>query len=101
MVGRGGQVALADKPDVLHVRVVAPLETRIKRWQTREDMMEDEARRKIHKRDAAHIEFVKRFYDADITYPTLYDLVVNTGKLTPSAAADLIIKALGHIPARA
>ena len=32
IVGRGGQVILADKADVLHVRVVAPLEKRIQTW---------------------------------------------------------------------
>ena len=101
VVGRGGQVALADKPDVLHVRVVAPLKTRIKRWQAREGLMEDEARQKVHERDAAHIDFVKRFYNADVSDPTLYDLVINTEKLKPGAAADLIVKALEQIPARA
>lgn len=100
IVGRGGQVALADKRDVLHVRVVAPLETRIKRWQTRQAISEEEARQKIHERDAAHSDFVKRFFDADISDPTLYDLVINTHKLTVDEAADLIIKALEAIPAR-
>ncbi len=33
ILGRGGQVALRDMPDVLHVRVVAPLEIRIRRVQ--------------------------------------------------------------------
>jgi len=31
MVGRGGMAALQDKPDVLHVRIQAPLELRVKR----------------------------------------------------------------------
>ena len=100
IVGRGGQVTLADKPDVLHVRIVAPLETRIKRWQAREGLTAEEARQKVLDRDAAHIDFVKRFYDAELSDPTLYDLVINTEKLTPAAAASLIIKALEHIPAR-
>lgn len=31
IVGRGGQAILKDKPDVLHVRIEAPLEARILR----------------------------------------------------------------------
>lgn len=31
IVGRGGMAALQDKPDVLHVRIQAPLELRVKR----------------------------------------------------------------------
>ena len=51
--------------------------------------------------NAAHIDFVKRFYDADISDPTLYDLIINPDKLTRDAAASLIIQALGYLPERA
>src|SRR5947207_12478474 len=33
IVGRGAQVILRNQPDVLHVRVIAPIETRLKRLQ--------------------------------------------------------------------
>lgn len=100
VVGRGGQMALADKPDVLHVRVVAPLETRIKRWQEREGLTREEAQVRVRERDAAHIDFVQRFYAADVTDSALYDLVVSTEKLTLDAAVDVIIKALESLPAK-
>jgi len=101
IVGRGGQVVLANKPDVLHVRVVAPLETRIQRWQARDGLTYEEAYQKIHERDAAHVDFVRQFFEADITDATLYDLVINTEKLTTDASASLISKALESIPHRA
>lgn len=101
IAGRGGQVALADKPDVLHVRIVAPVEVRAKRWQERLGLSEAAALERVRVRDAAHVDFVKRFYGADLTDPALYDLVVNTGRLTPIAAADLIVKALEYLPAKA
>lgn len=99
IVGRGGMVALVDKPDVLHVRIVAPLETRIRRWQEREGISYDEARKVVRERDAAHIDFVRRFFDADVTDPALFDLVISTDKLTPESAAELIIQALQHLKA--
>ena len=101
IVGRGGQIALADKPDVLHVRVVASLETRVRRWQNRAGLNEEKARQKVHERDSAHIDFVKRFYHADVSDPTLYDLIINTDNLSRDAAANLVIQALEYIPGRA
>ena len=92
IVGRGGQIVLADQPNVLHVRVVAPLETRIARWQKRENLSYDEARARVREHDAAHIDFIKCFYNADLNDPALYDLVINTEKITPEMAVDLIVK---------
>jgi len=100
IVGRGGQITLADKPDVLHIRVIAPVETRISRWQAREGLTYEIAKERVKERDQAHIDYVKRFFDADITDPELYDLVINTEKLTPTAAVGLIVKALELLPAK-
>ncbi len=99
VMGRGGQVVLGDKPDVLHVRVVAPLETRIKRWQAREGLTAKDARRKTHERNRAHIDFVKRFFDVDLNDPELYDLVISTEKISPVEAVDLIVQAMAYLPA--
>jgi cytidylate kinase len=101
VVGRGGQVVLRDLPDVLHVRVVAPIEQRIQRMQQSEELTADEARELVHRRDEAAGDYVKSFYNVDWTDPLLYDLVINTSKVTPSATADLIIKALDGLPAPA
>lgn len=97
IIGRGSQVILAEKPDVLHVRVVAPLEVRIKNWQARENLSYQDASKRVSERDKAHIDFVKTFFDEDIREPSLYDLLVNTSKFPPDAAADLIMEALLHI----
>jgi cytidylate kinase len=94
VVGRGGMVVLAGMPDVLHVRLVAPQETRIQRWQAREGLTYDAARKRVNDRDAAHIDFVRRFFNVDVADPALYDLVISTEKFAPEAAADLIIRAL-------
>ena len=98
IVGRGGQAALAGRPGVLHVRVVAPLDMRIKRWQAREGLDYDAARQRVRERDAAHIDFVRRFFNADIADPALYDLVINTAQLTPATAAGLISAAVASLP---
>ncbi len=97
IIGRGSQVVLADKPGVLRVRIIAPLEKRIKVWMERDKLNYKQAERKLHERDNSHIDFVKRFFDEDVRNTELYDLVINTGKLTIGDAADLIIQALHNI----
>ena len=98
IVGRGGQVVLRGLPDVLHVRLMAPLELRIRRHGERAGLTPAEAREAVLARDRATADFIKLYYDADVADPTLYDLIINTGKLTPSAAADLIADALAILP---
>jgi cytidylate kinase len=101
VMGRGGQAVLRDAPDVLHVRLVAPIELRIQRVQQNAGVSADLARERVSERDRASAEYVKRFYNVDVDDPLLYDLVINTSKLTAAATADLIIKTLGYLPASA
>jgi cytidylate kinase len=98
VVGRGGQVVLHDVPDVLHVRVVAPIEMRIRRVQESAGVTADAARKQVAQRDQASADYVKRFYDVDWADPLLYDVAINMRRITPAAAADLIIKALDCLP---
>lgn len=100
VVGRGGQVVLRDKPDVLHVRLMAPLEVRVRRHQVRAGLDVEAAREQVLERDRASAQFIRRYYDADVADPALYDLIINTGKLPWEAAAGLIGSALAALPAR-
>lgn len=99
VLGRGGQVVLAKKPDVLHVRIIAPLALRIQRHAERAGLSPEEAREVVLGRDRATADFVQRYYGADVADPALYDVMINTVRVTPVAAAGLIIEALGKLPA--
>jgi cytidylate kinase len=101
VMGRGGQMVLHDAPDVLHVRLVAPLELRIQRVQENAGLTADAARARVSQRDQASAEYVRRLYNVDAADPLLYDLVINTGELPAAATADLIIKTLDYLPASA
>ena len=94
IVGRGGQAILKDTPGVLHVRLVAPLETRIQRIQARENLNEEEARKSVEKRDHATADYLKRFHDIDVSDPTLYHLVLNSGKWDVETAVRIIVNAV-------
>jgi cytidylate kinase len=97
IVGRGSQVVLREKRDVLHVRIVAPFERRIKRWMSREHVPYDEAKKIAKDRDHRHVHFVRTYFGEDIHNPDLYDLIINTDKLSLEKAADLIIEAAKNI----
>ena len=41
-----------------------------------------------------------RFYQADVSDPTLYDLVINTATFAAPVAAELIVKAVEAVTAK-
>jgi cytidylate kinase len=98
IVGRGGQAILKDKANVLHVRIVAPLDVRVQRLHGQENYDLGGAQDYAVKRDRASAEYLRRFYDLDWADPLLYDLIINTTKLDVEGASQLIAKALKRLP---
>jgi cytidylate kinase len=94
IVGRGGQVLLADKRDVLHIRVVAPLEQRIAYVALREGLDTEAARRRVQAKDQARTRYMKTQFRCQHEDPHLYDLVLNTAVLDLDNAVDQICLAL-------
>ena len=101
IVGRGGMAALQNKPDVLHVRIQAPTEVRIKRLQQQYGWTEEETRRRVKERDLSDVEWIKRYFGLDSHDPQLFDLIINTTKTGQAEAVDLIIQALNALQAQA
>ena len=93
IVGRGSQVVLRGRPDVLHVRVIAPFEVRISRLQAERNVSADSARACLEASDRARTRFLRRSHDVRLADPALYHLIINTGLLDVSQAADLIVRA--------
>jgi cytidylate kinase len=88
IVGHGTQCIFADRPGTLHVRLVAPLDDRVKRAAARlgSDARTTEAlaRRMDQDRNA----YVMRYYHRDRADPLLYDVQFNTGRMPiPTAIA--------------
>src|SRR5438876_1980955 len=78
IVGRGGQVLLADRRDVLHVRVVAPLEQRVAYAVVREGLDAEAARRRVQEKDQARIRYTQTQFQCQPDDAHLYDVVINT-----------------------
>jgi len=98
VVGRGGQVVLRDQPDVLHVRLVAPLAIRVRRHQVRAGPTVEDAHTEVAASDRGAADFIKHYYDADIDDPSLYDLIINTARVPLEDVAGLIVDALAALP---
>jgi len=98
IVGRAGQAILQEMPGVFHVRIEAPLSTRIQRIQDQENVSLEVAQKRVNERDKASADYLKRFYDIDWSDPMLYHLVINTGKWDTEVAAHLIVNAVSCLP---
>lgn len=98
IVGRGGQCILKNKVNVLHVRIVAPLEFRIEQVMKEEGVSKEEALKIIEEKDEATSEYLQRFYNIDWDDPTNYNLVINTEKMDLDTAARVIVTACSITP---
>lgn len=109
IVGRGGQVLLKDTPNVLHVRIEAPLEMRVQRVAERmknEEKLERSnadllraASEIVTARDAASADYIRRFYEIDWADPKHYHMLLNLGLLSVDTAVQVIVTALKGIGA--
>ena len=92
--GRAANLITRALPAGLHVRLVASLETRIHRVAAALHCDAAAAFSHIEKTDLARRRFVRSHFDHELEDPHLYDLVINTERVTPGATARLVIAAL-------
>jgi CMP/dCMP kinase len=93
IVGRGGQVVLRDRPEVLHLRVVAPLDKRVSWLQTAENLSPQAAEARLLQSDKRRTAYLRRSYKVDPDDPTHYHLTINTGCFDLTQAVGLVVQA--------
>jgi cytidylate kinase len=92
LVGRGIQFLLP-MSRVLRVRVVAPVEDRIRGLVERRGVTVAEAQAEIEETDADRRAFVRDHYGKDVEDPAAYDVAVNTGSTGIEEAAGVVVAA--------
>lgn len=93
LLGRGAQWLLRDIPHVLRVRIVAPVETRI-RWlleQAKVGGTRDALADMVRRDDAERAARMRFLYERDIDDPLIYDLVLNTDRWDLVGASMTIV----------
>jgi cytidylate kinase len=88
--GRGGNFLLSSYPEVLNVRIIAPLSTRITRVQKNEpgrDIAEDIVNQSDQDRNG-FVRYLFRQRPSDID---AYDIVINTRKIDVLSAVDILM----------
>jgi len=92
VVGRGSQFILpADS--ALRVRVVCPFEQRVSGYAEREGLSRPEAEQQVRQVERERQGFHRRYYRQEVSEPTHYDLVVNTGVMGVEACANVVVTA--------
>ncbi len=94
IVGRGAQLILADHRDVLHLRIVAPLEQRIKYVALRENLKREAAQQRIQQKDSQRRRYLWTTYRHMPDEAELYDLVLNTAVLDLDSCVQLAMQTL-------
>ena len=94
VVGRGAQILLADRSNVLHIRIVASFEQRVRAVTESEHVHERHARRLIRYNDHNQRYYHKSRHGCDVDDPLLYDLVINADAFEVESQVDQIHLAL-------
>ena len=88
--GNAGHLLLKGASPVLRLRIVAPLEFRIKMCRERLKLSTDEAIRYIQKMDADRRKWTQYLYGVDWGDPELYDLVLNLESINIEEACAVL-----------
>ncbi|HUA64410.1 MAG TPA: cytidylate kinase-like family protein [Alphaproteobacteria bacterium] len=93
IVGRGAQYILPPQCAV-RVRVVAPFETRAKRFAERRKISMDEARSQVWAIDKQRETFGWKIFGKQVSSPLNQDIVINTGDISIESAVQITLAAL-------
>jgi len=93
IVGRGANFILP--PDErFSVRIIAPLEKRVRNVADWHKTSLEKAQKRIVRRESKRRAFIRQSFNANITDPQNYDLTINTGNMSIEAAVAAVIGAV-------
>ncbi|MBI4677207.1 MAG: cytidylate kinase family protein [Elusimicrobia bacterium] len=92
--GHAGQLLLKELPCIIKLRLIAPLEYRVKSAVVEFGYTREEALSYLEQMDYKRERWVRQLYGVEWADPALYDMVINLEHMAIEAAADLVV-ALG------
>jgi len=93
IVGRGAEYVLPSRFG-LRVRLVAPIEARVRRIAAEGNLSVEAARAEVEKSDRERSKLVHRHYGQDLRDPLNHDMTINTAELSIEAATEIVLTAL-------
>ena len=93
IVGRGARFILPGQFG-LSVRLVAPVEARIRRIAAKAGLSQEAARVAVERMDRERVQLVHRHFGHDVTDPLSHDLIINTAAMSVESAAEIVLTAL-------
>ena len=94
ILGRSGFEVLGGFADVFHVRLQAPFPVRVQRVMAQQNIPFEQAEAVVKSNDKVRVAFVEEFYRVPWNSIHAFDLVINTGKVSPDLAANWVIEAV-------
>jgi len=101
IIGRWSTLLLREIDHALRIRVTAPSEVRARRVMEMMQVGMEKALELVRENDLERGERMRQLHDVDWTAPHLYDLVLNTEKVSVEAGAALIVQLVGRKEFRA
>jgi cytidylate kinase len=93
ILGRGAHLILPAE-ETFRVRIVAPMDLKIRNMRKEYNISAEEARKRIILIDSDRKDYIRKYFHADIADPSTYDLIVNTSAIEPEPASSLIVAAI-------
>jgi cytidylate kinase len=100
IIGRAGMCIARGFAAGVHVRLVAPMEVRVRRIMDVLACGEEQARAEIQRQERSRARLIRDYYDCDIGDPLLYDFVFNTVSMDNTTMARAVVLALQERRAR-
>jgi len=94
IIGRGANIITASLNNIYHIRLVAPLEFRIKNVQEFYGNTKAEAVEFVKKEDAKRNTFIKDHFNKSTEDPLLYHSIINTGYFSIDEVATIIAESV-------
>jgi cytidylate kinase len=89
IVGRGAQYILPPE-DTFRLRFIAPMEIKIQNVMRDFGSSRKDAEKYIIRTDSDRRAYLRKYFNADVTDPSHYDMVINTGKLGIDGTVEAI-----------
>jgi hypothetical protein len=96
LIGRGGNMITKNMKSGFHVRLVAPLNSRVERISKTMNISKNDAAKLINEKSKYREGYMKEFFKIDLSDPYHYDMMINESVFSTENTSRLIIQGMKH-----